>query len=95
MDCVLVHYDSGSRSVRRGEGVSFESALVSLLSGSSQSFLCLNGEIAKALCMGFEDRIYEIDKGKEWSYGYYWHYHINSRHGNPHVWHYGDRLTEW
>ena len=37
-------------------------------------------------------RVYEIDKGKEGVPGYYYHYHLNNHHGNPHIWHYGNEL---
>ena len=76
--------------------VTYEQALSSLLSGSSQSFMCIDGDVAKMLTNSFRrTRIYEIDKGKEGIPGYYYHYHLNNKHGNPHIWHYGEKLHNW
>ena len=76
--------------------VSYEQALASLLSGSTNSFMCVDGATAKMLTNGFRGtRIYEIDKGKENVPGYYYHYHLDSKHGNPHIWHLGAKLVNW
>ena len=85
----FANYNSKTKRVERGPGVFFEKAVTYLLAGQDQSFMCIDFETATALTnIWSKTRVYEIDKGKEGVPGYYYHYHLNDKHGNPHIWHY-------
>ena len=89
----FANYNRKTKQIEKGPGISFEKALTYLLAGQNQSFICIDGQTAKMLTNPFsKTRIYEIDKNKEGVEGYYYHYHLDNNHGNPHVWHYGGAL---
>ena len=85
----MANYNSKSKKIDIVMEVDINTAMASLLSGSEQSFICSDYSTADKLTAAWrKTRIYEIDRGKENVPGYYRHFHLDNRHGNPHIWHY-------
>lgn len=85
----MANYNSKTKKIVVGPKVEFNTALASLLSGAEQSFICSDYNTARRLTENWSaTRIYEIDRGKENVDGYFYHFHLDSTHENPHIWHY-------
>ena len=87
------NYNRVTKKIEVGPGVDATVALSYLMAGLPQSFMCTDYTTALLLTtLWGDDRWYEIDKGKEETEGYFYHFHENKNsHGDPHIWHYGPK----
>lgn len=53
-----------------------------------KNILCRNGKYALEIASKYDLYKLEIDLRQESGKDYYPHYHINGRHGAPHIWFY-------
>ena len=92
-DEYLVHeakYCKEQKSVSLGRGVTIEEARANFISGSNQSYICANYYVAYQIVQGVPHKL-ERAHNKAKSADVYWHhFHRDERHGNPHIWFWGD-----
>ena len=51
--------------------------------------MCKNQAAAYEIAKNYKNSFVEKPHGGS---GYFWHYHINKKHGAPHIWFYGKGL---
>ena len=54
--------------------------------------MCSDQLAALEIAAQYRSRTLEIDRDARGNprAGYFWHYHINGKHGSPHIWFYGE-----
>lgn len=71
-----------------GRPLSYDEALIRVQTNGD--IMCRNIKYAEAISDAFPNSIGpEIDKNQVLGRTYYQHFHINSKHGRPHIWFYG------
>lgn len=76
-----------------GNTISYTEAQIRVQIGLD--IMCKSQMEALDIASQYPIRKLEIDKNKEGVPGYYWHYHINGRHGFPHIWFYGLPIMDY
>lgn len=80
------NYNKQTKNIDIGLPISRDQAMLRV--ASNQSIMAVNYNSAKQIAMKFPGPELEINVGTYGTEGYYPHFHIRGRHGDPHIWFY-------
>ena len=85
----IIQYWKADNNAIPQEPLSYSQAQIRVASG--KNIMCVDQIAALKIAIVYPTRKLEIDRDQNGNpkQGYYWHYHINGKHGAPHIWFYG------